>query len=402
VIWKIAQLIKNHKELRVMTTFFPNHKPMLRGKYFLLALIAIFLALAMTSLAHAQKIITFDAPNSGTSAGQGTEATGINLEGTITGNVTDNGFGTHGFVRTPNGRFTNFDAPGADPIVGCTCPSGINDLGVIAGNTIDTNGVNHGFVRAPNGQFAIFDDSQAPAGTGAGQGTTPVGITDFGVIAGNYVDGNYAGHGFVRTAGGKITTFDPLGSTYTSVWSINNFGQVAGVFYDTNNVGHGFVRSAEGKITTFDPPGAVGGDAGTYNAFVNDFGVIGGSYYAAKNDAEFGYLRWFGGQFTKFEAPKASSAEFFGTELAAINLESTTTGWVFAKGVEVDGNMEFVAQAFVRDAKGNATTFIVPGQITTPNPYLYGSAGAAINAVGVVAGRLHDANLVAHAFLRIP
>jgi hypothetical protein len=387
-----------------MTTFFPNAKPMHKAENFLLlALVTLLFGLTMTSRAHAApKIITFDAPNSGTAAGQGTQATGINLEGTITGNVTDSGFGTHGFVRTPTGRFTNFDAPGADPIVGCTCPNGINDLGVIAGNTTDTSGVNHGFVRTPEGQFAIFDDSQAPAGTDAGQGTTPVGITDFGVIAGNYVDGNYAGHGFVRTAGGKITTFDPPGSAYTSVWSINNFGQIAGVFYDANNVGHGFVRTAEGKITTFDPPGAVGGVAGTYNAFVNDFGVIAGSYYAATNNAEFGYLRWFAGQFTKFEAPKASAAEFFGTELAAINLESTTTGWVFTNGVEVEGNMEFVAQAFVRDANGNAITFIVPGQITTPNPYLYGSAGAAINAVGVVAGRWHDANLASHAYLRIP
>jgi len=273
----------------------------------------------MTSRADAQKIITFDAPNSGQSANQGTEATGINLEGTITGNVTDNNFGTHGFVRTPNGRFTNFDAPGADPIVGCTCPNSINDLGVIAGNTIDTNGVNHGFVRSPDGQFWIFDDSETPAPSAAGQGTIPVGITVLGVIGGNFVDGNYVSHGFVRTSRGEITTFDPQGSTYTSVWSINNFGQIAGVFYDANNVGHGFVRTSRGEITTFDPPGAVGGDAGTYNAFVNDFGVIAGSYYAAKNDAEFGYLRWFAGQFTKFEAPKSTPAAFFGTELAAIN-----------------------------------------------------------------------------------
>jgi len=193
-----------------MTTFFPNAEPIRRGKSFLLcALLTLFVGLTTTSPAHAQKIITFDAPNSGTSAGQGTEATGINLEGTITGNVTDNNFGTHGFVRTPNGRFTNFDAPGADPIVGCTCPNGINDLGVIAGNTADTNGVAHGFVRTPEGQFAIFDDTQAPAGTSAGQGTTPVGITDFGVIAGNYIDANNVGHGFVRAATGKITTFDP-------------------------------------------------------------------------------------------------------------------------------------------------------------------------------------------------
>ena len=386
-----------------MMTFFPDTKPRSKGKQFLLFVpLTLFFGLATTIPAHAQKIITFDAPHSGQASGQGTEATGINLEGTITGAVTDNNFGTHGFVRTSNGRFTNFDAPGADPIVGCTCPSGINDLGAIAGNTVDTSGVSHGFVRTAEGQFAIFDDSQAPAASGGGQGTIPVGITDFGVVAGNYVDGNDEWHGFVRTAQGKITTFDPPGSVFTSVWSINNFGQIAGVFYDANFVGHGFVRSAEGKITTFDPPGAVGGASGTYNAFVNDLGVIAGSYYAANNNAEFGYLRWFAGQFTKFEAPKATAAAFFGTELAAINLESATTGWVFANGIEVDGNIEFVAQAFVRDASGKATTFIVPGQIMTPNPDLYGSAGAAINAVGVVAGRWHDANSVAHAFLRIP
>ena len=386
-----------------MTTFFPNTKPRSKGKQFLLfAPVTLCWLLTTTSPAHAQKIITFDAPNSGQASGQGTEATGINLEGTITGNVTDNNFGTHGFVRTTNGHFTNFDAPGADPLVGCTCPSGINDLGAVAGNTIDTSGVNHGFVRTAEGQFTIFDDSQAPAGTGAGQGTIPVGITDFGVIAGNYVDGTYGEHGFVRTAQGKITTFDPPGSVFTSVWSINNFGQIAGVFFDTNFVSHGFVRNADGKITTFDPPGAVGGDSGTYNAFVNDFGVIAGSYYAANNNAEFGYLRWFDHQFIKFEAPKATAAAFFGTELAAINLESTTTGWVFTNGVEVDGNVEFVAQAFVRNANGKATTFIVPGQTMTPNANLYGSAGAAINAEGVIAGRYHDVNQVAHAFLRIP
>jgi hypothetical protein len=113
-----GSFIKNHKELRVMTTLFPNPSPIRNGKNFLLfALLTLFFGLTITSQASAQKIIVFDAPNSGTGAFQGTQATGINLEGTITGNVTDNGFGTHGFVRTPNGSFTNFDAPGADPCV---------------------------------------------------------------------------------------------------------------------------------------------------------------------------------------------------------------------------------------------------------------------------------------------
>jgi hypothetical protein len=384
-----------------MTTFFPNANPMLNGKNFLLFLfLTLFLILTMTSRAHDQKIITFDAPNSGTAAGQGTEATAINLEGTITGNVTDNNFGTHGFVRSPNGRFTNFDAPGADPIVGCTCPNSINDLGVIAGSTIDTNGVNHGFVRAPEGQFIIFDDSRAPAGNGAGQGTSPVAINDFGVIAGTYTDGNNANHGFVRSAFGKITTFDAPGASQgTFPGNINNFGVIVGTFLDTNFVSHGFIRSPEGKFAVFDAPGSVGGPVGTFSAFINDLGVIAGSYYDATSDVEFGFLRWPNGQFEQFAAPKASTAAFAGTNLLAINLEGTTTGFVFDH-VDSQGNAE--THAFVRAANGHATTFDVPGQIDVPNPELFGSAGTAINAVGVVAGRLHDVNLVAHAFLRLP
>jgi hypothetical protein len=224
----------------------------------LLTPLTLFFVLVMTGQANAQQITKFDAPDSGTGAYQGTVPTGINLFDTITGNVTDNGNGTHGFVRTPDGHFTkNFDAPGADPVVGCTCPDGINDLGVIAGYDIDTNSVYHGFLRTPDGQITTFDDSQAPAGTGAGQGTNPVGINDIGEIAGYYVDGNGASHGFVRAPDGfvqapdgKITTFDaPGASEGTYPESINNFGVIAGIFYDTNGVGHGFVRTAGGQIT---------------------------------------------------------------------------------------------------------------------------------------------------------
>lgn len=370
----------------------------------LLAPLALSSALMLPSEANAQKIITFDAPNSGTGAFQGTEAAGINLEGTITGNVTDNDNGTHGFVRTPNGRFTEFDAPGADPVVGGTFPNGINDLGMVAGNDVDTNSVSHGFVRTPDGDITIFDDSQAPAGTGASQGTTPVGINDLGVITGSYVDGNNVNHGFVRTPDGKITTFDdPQAGTgaYQGTFpgNINNFGVIVGTIYDANFVSHGFVRTPDGKIKTFDAPAAVGGAAGTWSAFINDFGLIAGSYYDANTNVEYGYLRWPNGQFDEFAAPKAGTAAYAGTDLHAINLEGTTTGFIF-NNTQSDGSQE--AYAFVRAASGHAATFAVPRQIEVPNPGWYGSAGAAINALGVVAGRWHDVNYVAHAFLRIP
>jgi hypothetical protein len=65
-------------------------------------LFAIFLAfctLGLSIFGSAQEpdITTFDAPNSGTGANQGTAAYAINLFGAIVGNVTDNNYNTHGF-----------------------------------------------------------------------------------------------------------------------------------------------------------------------------------------------------------------------------------------------------------------------------------------------------------------
>lgn len=55
---------------------------------------------------------------------------------------------------------------------------------------------------------------------------------------------------------------------------------IAGTFFDTNGSAHGFVRTAGGQITTFNPPHSVSGPTnyGTYNALINDLGVIAGSY----------------------------------------------------------------------------------------------------------------------------
>ena len=131
--------------------------------------LTLLAALVITVPSNAQQIITFNAPNSGTGDFQGTLSTGINSFGTVTGYVTDSNNGTHGFVRTPDGKFTNFDVPGADPVVGCTCPSAINDLGVITGNYIDANGFSHGFLRSPDGKFTTFDVPGA-----GGFGSTPI------------------------------------------------------------------------------------------------------------------------------------------------------------------------------------------------------------------------------------
>jgi hypothetical protein len=57
--------------------------------------------------------------------------------------------------------------------------------------------VEHGYVRDPDGKITEFD---APgAGTGSGQGTFALNINPAGVVTGYYIDSSNLDHGFVRT-----------------------------------------------------------------------------------------------------------------------------------------------------------------------------------------------------------
>jgi len=96
-------------------------------------------ALFLSSVVSAQegRIITFDAPGADTNPGDnnGTYPSGVNAWGAITGSYQDTNNAFHGFLRSPKGTFTTFEAPGADtgPYNG-TAPSSINDLHAITGS----------------------------------------------------------------------------------------------------------------------------------------------------------------------------------------------------------------------------------------------------------------------------
>jgi hypothetical protein len=76
-----------------------------------------------------------------------------------------------------------------------TLPESNNTLGAIAGNYIDGNFVNHGFLRDRQGRFSLFD---VPGpGIGAGQGTIPLDNNDLGAITGEFIDGGNVIHGFL-------------------------------------------------------------------------------------------------------------------------------------------------------------------------------------------------------------
>jgi uncharacterized membrane protein len=372
-----------------------------------MAVVCLFVALAMkTAQADDHRIITFDAPHSGTSAGQGTQPLVINWFGTITGNITDSNYGTHGFVRTRDGEFTEFDAPGADPIVGCTCPVSISDLGVITGFDIDTNGGRHGFLRTPDGNITTFDTPWT--GTGAAAFTNPRAISLDGTIVGGYLDTNAAFHAFRRSpdgtfinfvAPGECTTNVPAGCHGTGAWDINLFGTIVGAYEDTsgNFVAHTYIRSPDGKFKTFSVPGssqqAGQGTLPATASGLNVEGAITGLYYDA-NNAFHGFLRKPNGTFIKFEAPGAdTTTPFNGTFPASLNDFGAIAGY--------DLDINEVYHGFERSPEGEFTTFDAPGADMNPGDY-NGTFPTSINLFGVITGYDVDASNVYHGFIRKP
>ncbi|MGO9438281.1 MAG: hypothetical protein ACLPH3_07535 [Terracidiphilus sp.] len=360
-------------------------------------------ALAMPAQAPAQELITFVAPGSSSGELQGTAVWGINFEGTIVGDVTDSSGGTHGYVRTFDGKFSEFDVPGAnpDPGYGCeygiggTCPNAINDFGAVTGWDQDKNHVYHGFLRTAYGQIVTIDVSGA--GAGANQGTFAESINDWGAVTGYYVDSNNTGHGFLRTLDGTINTFDSSEAgtgAYQGTYavSINNLGAIAGTVADSHGFNHGFLRTPDANFTTFSPPGSLSGAIGTGNALVNDLGVIAGFYFD-RNNVGREYLRTPDGRITDYNVPDSGSGAFEGSWVNALNVAGTTVGYV--------EDINNLSHSFVRDADGDFHVFEIPGQLQSPGNS-YGSGAFAVNAAGVVAGRWYDPSYAIHGWLLIP
>jgi hypothetical protein len=223
------------------------------------------LTLAMTVAAHAgePRIITFDAPGAGATAGsyQGTGcytdcSVLINNSGAITGAYLDANNVYHGFVRSPAGKFTSFEAPGADTTPGNfngTVPSGINDEGAITGVYFDVTGGAHGFVRSPKGVFATFDVTGSMVGS-----TFPRGLNLEGAVVGYSADQNGSARPFLRRPDGRFATWTVPGACDTSgsngcygsgAFSINLFGTVSAGYEDNsgNFVDHGLLRGADAR-----------------------------------------------------------------------------------------------------------------------------------------------------------
>lgn len=321
----------------------------------------------------------------------------MNDLGEVVGNTFDTNGVYDGFLRTPDGKITTFEAPGA--ITGVkyhgTGAFGVNDFGVIVGRFATPDFVIHGYVRHVDGSFTIINVKDA--GTAAGQGTSAWTINLQGTTAGIYTDTTYTDHGFVRTPGGTITEFDPVGSYGTEVClqtCINLAGAVTGSYYDLNYTSHGFVRGPDGKITPFDAPGAdltPGDYNGTYPASINALGAITGTY-ADVDGFSHGFLRTPDGHITTIDDPAASLAGGGNLPLS-INALGVIAGSYY--------DAYNVVHGFSRSPSGRFFTIDAPGASTAPGDGV-GTFADANNLFGAVSGQYIDTDFVSHGFVWTP
>jgi hypothetical protein len=340
----------------------------------------------------ASKIIEFDAPD----ADQGTIPEQNTLLGVITGFYIDVNGVTHGFLRSPAGKFTTLDAPGAGNMPDSgqgTFAFGITDAGAVVGSYVDTNGVAHGFVRSSDAKFTSFDAPLAGNMPNSGEGTFAIAINPAGAISGLYVDANGVAHGFVRAPDGAITSFDPSGSVFTNgnTLGINPAGAISGAYIDSNGVSHGFVRAPDGTITSFDAPGAgTSPGQGTSAQMITPLGATPVIAIDA-NNVNHGFLRSSNGTFTPIDVSGAGTGPGQGTTANASNLANITAGGFF--------DASDVQHGFVRTPGGKIFTFDAPDAGTGP---FEGTLPDSINLAGEVIGFYFDTNGVPHGFLRFP
>jgi len=199
--------------------------------------------------------------------------------------------------------------------------------------------------------------------TGATQ-TMGAAVDAAGDVAGTWYDSGFVTHGFLRTAAGTLTTFDPSGSTGTNVYGMNDTQWVAGAFSDGAGT-HGFLRAPDGTVTVYDAPGSAGY---TQILAVNDDNAFAGTY-AADDGNDYGFVVDKKGKFTSF-AP--SGARY--TSATAINSKGATAG----QGTDSDSTIH----GFVRSVNGTLTSFDVPGG---DEPFVRG-----INVHGTVAGTSYE------------
>jgi len=260
--------------------------------------------------------------------------------------------------------FTTIDNPNGNG--GFNSANGINARGDIVGNYLDANFAEHGFLLS-HGRYTTLDD---PNGV---DGTTATDLNDSGTIVGVYFGPSE--NGFILRRG-QYTAIDD-GVYGTGAFGINDSDMIVGVYFDANSMEHGFLLS-HGQYTTIDDPNGV---YGTVPSGINNRGQIVGEYIDA-NTRPNGFLLSCG-QYTTIDDPNA----VYGTFATGINNRGQIVGYY------LDANV--VQHGFLL-SHGQYTT------IDDPNGAQGTGQGTLANGIsdsGKIVGNYFDALGNSHAFL---
>ncbi|MBV8801169.1 MAG: hypothetical protein JO208_15360 [Alphaproteobacteria bacterium] len=250
--------------------------------------------------------------------------------------------------------------------------SSINSNGDLTGSYGTSDGNGHGFIRTADGKIKTFDAN------GPLSNTSPAFINDAGAVSGGYIDADRL-LGFFRSNKGAVTLFD-AGGDQVILAGMNNSNVIAGRYFGDDGVRHGFIRAADGSITKFDDPNAA---HGTIPRGINDLGDVVGQYTDAAN-VDHAFIRTADGNFSEFDVQGIGTCTGEGTYAFGINKIGAIVGWCVDSGGQ--------AQGFLRSPKGKTTEFVAPDGVTT-RPF-------AIDEFGNVSGYYFDQNGVAHSFVR--
>ena len=310
------------------------------------------------------------------------------------------------------GTFTVINAPGAGTgALQGTIPIGINSGGAITGVYAQSSGVLHGFVRAADGTFSTFD---APsAAKTSGRGTIPIGINSAGDVTGVSIDSNTVSHGFLRAPDGTLTSFDAPGAGTvanrgTIPMAINDAGQVVGFYANgslsVDSVYHGFLRAHSGAITVIDDPKAgtvqdpnTGRKQGTQPFAINAAGEISGSFVDA-NMERHGFFRTASGAFSNFDPHNAGTSTTGKHE----SMNGTAAAAIDSSGVIAGGYTDTsdLRHGFIRAAGGTITVFDPVGSSAGPG-ILQGTLARSIDPTGeYIGGFFADSSGLMHGFVR--
>ena len=270
-------------------------------------------------------------------------------------------------------QYTTIDYPGA---VATTLNGGPNPQGTSVGSYTDTGGVTHGFVLQ-KGKLTSFD----PPGSTS---TSPNMISPQGVIVGSYLDSSGASHGFILNSG-NYTTVDFPGAAGTVLTSLNPSGELSGFTCNVASclnpvINHSFVVSKKGTFSSFDPPGAI--SSGT-SIVIESRAVFG--FYVDSSGVEHGY-ELYHGTFTTID-PQGSVFTFVG----GANPEGDSVG------VYTDSSN--VTHSFLL-RNGVFTTFDPPDAVEQPFGFVSEATG--INPSGVIVGVYVDSAGIEVGYIRTP